>query len=75
MALTRNDCKECDGTGVVAGSQAHFKCPECAPTTKSDEALIRQLLEAAALPSMKTEAMLRQRDEAITAARARLEQP
>lgn len=40
---------------------------------KQDEALIRQLMEAAALPSMKTEAMLRQRDMAIDAARARLE--
>ena len=38
-----------------------------------DEALIRQLTDAAALPSMKTEAMLRQRDMAIDAARAWLE--
>lgn len=46
-----------------------------AEVRKDDTALIRQLVEAAALPSMKTEAMLRQRDEAITAGRARLEQP
>lgn len=40
---------------------------------KQDTELIRQLVEAAALPSMKTGAMLRQRDEAVQAGRARLE--
>lgn len=40
---------------------------------KQDTELIRKLVEAAALPSMKTEAMLRQRDEAVQAGRARLE--
>lgn len=42
----RNDCKECDGTGLVAGSQAHFKCPECTPTGPPDETLIRQCMDA-----------------------------
>lgn len=37
-----------------------------------DTALIRQMLDALKLPSMKTQAMLIQRDEAIDAARARL---
>ena len=44
-----------------------------AEVRKQDDALILQLVEAAALPSMKTEAMLRQRDEAVQAGRARLE--
>lgn len=44
MALS--DCAECEGTGVVAGSQAHFKCQVCAPVKTSDEALIRQCMDA-----------------------------
>lgn len=36
---------------------------------------MQQALEALNLPSMKTQQMLHQRDEAITALRAKLEQP
>ncbi len=77
MALTRNDCKECDGTGIVAGSQAHFKCPECAPTAQSDEALIKQCMDAlecaGAYTALIDDYSLAAIQEAYKAARARLE--
>ena len=27
-------CKECDGTGTVSGSQAHFACPQCVAASR-----------------------------------------
>ncbi|MDO9148282.1 MAG: hypothetical protein Q7U52_11590 [Hydrogenophaga sp.] len=29
--VQQEPCPECDGTGTVAGSQAHFPCPLCTP--------------------------------------------
>lgn len=74
---TRNSCKECDGTGLVAGSQVQFKCPECQPNDTQDEALIRQCMEAlecaGAYTALIDDISLSAIQEAYKAASARLE--
>ena len=76
MATAQHDCKECDGTGVVAGSQAHFKCPICFPAIQSDDALIKQCMDAlecaAAYTALIDEYSRASIQEALEACRTRL---
>ena len=77
MATAQHDCKECDGSGIVAGSQAHFKCPVCTPANQSDEALIKQCMDAlecaGAYTALIDDISLAAIQDAYKAARARLE--
>lgn len=69
-------CGECDGTGMVASSQAHFRCPACSANVQSDEAIIQQCMDAlecaGAYTALIDDYSLAAIQEAYKATRARL---
>ncbi|AEI71165.1 hypothetical protein [EBPR siphovirus 1] len=66
-------CKECDGTGTVAGSQAHFACPQCKAAPENIRSILvrcRDFIDTTQVPAYPVGADLADEIDVLLAAQS-----